>query len=433
MPKTIYANPARWRHCRQRRFGAQPLDPATTAAVLPYLQLGYEPRHVAALFALSSERVSAVAEQYGLSSPPQLVVEELPALRTPVLDPTDALIAEVARQIMRDDLSYTAVLRKPTRITPTCVGGAAVRTADGRRRLLPIDLDDAYFGHSHAQQNLHAPLAALIRTTDGGDLILINHVAYEWAGDPKTEELIVGMLAHELGHDLAGHLGAEKAPPRLHNLDPDGYAALCAAAEAGEERALRLVFWVLAEALLRQGVYRSEVEADRHAMALVGVAPVLAMQAHNAATSLTIGSRLELENRLRWHAAHLHEPDYLPAATRELEFGFTIYTEAERARIRAGEALLDEAQEVEATTTDIGVLVPLPLTAVPEGGWRGEFTDIDGEACVIRTDALVDVPLLQLGATDGRMRLTQDHIGQLLPHLIDFYATGALRAPPAQG
>jgi hypothetical protein len=229
---------------------------------------------------------------------------------------TPAVIADVAAHIRSEDMAHADATEQVLQIGSNCVlvlmleAETDVPVAFTRNPMfIPIILDNDAFAQGHTD-HLTRPEAATILTTEGEIVLICNSTLLEMRDDEINVEIAEGILAHEIGHILAGHLRNPPAGQRLDNYPADG-------PEPEDSDA----YWqALSRSLLTGGIIPKELEADRYAMALAGSASILAVLAYHAAKAETYGARLEFQNRIDRHVRELTvNPDYIPEL--DVEFG----------------------------------------------------------------------------------------------------------------
>lgn len=221
----------------------------------------------------------------------------------------------LTKQIQLDDskadVVYDPNLAKTTSATKKFVGFCKLTKPncdEADAKIYRVILDDDYYKNNHLLDWNKCPLASIIRYVDDQERIfLINSVTRELFLNDLMRGFVVGILAHEVGHDLAGHLGKEK--------EEAGYAR----DELG-----------LAAAVLLSGgsvVPKIEHEATQYAIGLVGVSTMVAMLALQSSLSQNIGVRMEFSNQMHRVIEQAMNPNYVPPTTEYQEMSIVILTD----------------------------------------------------------------------------------------------------------
>jgi len=181
---------------------------------------------------------------------------------------------------------------RPTSVASKAVGVFIIEKPDEDEVVIPIrQTTDHDYQADHRTIGKPVPNASMIKATDGSFFMIVDDTFMEWSKAeeaPWKQDIIDGILHHESGHYLAGHIQADPRPKlMLDRID---------------EEALRTAndpIPVIAEALLRGGVYTMELEADVHAMNTIDdPMKIVALHSYLASTSDTLGIRMEHSNRV---------------------------------------------------------------------------------------------------------------------------------------
>jgi Peptidase family M48 len=180
------------------------------------------------------------------------------------------------------------------------VGSCTLKTIDGQDTIMAIRLNDDFFQVTHPTDYTTLPLGCIVRFVSTDEVfIFINTLTQTLLRNDATYDIAAGLLGHELGHFAAGHF-ARNAVVKRPYLKGDSVAII--------------------EQLLAGGLGDPlEMEANMHAIQLVGLGPLLANIAMQSSLSSSIGIRMLFSN-------HLHHILRL-VATGQLGIPKSIYTE----------------------------------------------------------------------------------------------------------
>jgi hypothetical protein len=163
---------------------------------------------------------------------------------------------------------------------------------------IPIHENDRWFWEDNPLDNQRLPLAAIVRTTDDQPYIYINPLCRATYVEAEYQrDLIEGIIAHEVGHFVAGHLQQDKDPLFKGSIE-------------------LLIHRLLAGDTLLQ---EKEIEANLYAVRLLGLAPILAMLALYGDEATKLSTRMLFSNYRRVVMARIKTAGGLPETTWQLE------------------------------------------------------------------------------------------------------------------
>ncbi len=192
-----------------------------------------------------------------------------------------------------------------------CVGLCSLSIENEPDVKIPIYLADEFFKHKCPEDWYGCPLASIARLTGDEIVIYVNTITRNFALDPLLDDISAGILAHECGHYVAGHL----AKPELMGV-PKPSAEI-----DWESVTLRLLNGSLAGSAV-------EHEANLHAISLVGIGAVLTNIVMQSSRSANLGVRMEFSNQLHQLITLVGSPDFEPPATKYYDFGYEILSDA---------------------------------------------------------------------------------------------------------
>lgn len=199
-------------------------------------------------------------------------------------------VADVIRT--EDTAKHERTGERPTNVTSKAAGIFVISTNNKDDVFIPIRTTSDYdYQSDHRNLDFKSPSASMIKATDGSFFMIVNETFIDWnksEAQPWKQTLTEAILHHEAGHYLAGHLHADPSPKLM--LDRIDLEALQKANDP---------IPVIAESLLKGGVYTMELEADIHAMNTIDdPIKIVALHSYLASTSDTLGVRMEHPNRV---------------------------------------------------------------------------------------------------------------------------------------
>ena len=169
------------------------------------------------------------------------------------------------------------------------------------------------------------PDAMTVRTVDGSLMIYINTLLWDWLlaeeGDHRRS-IADGIIAHEVGHYLAGYLVSGKnSKAILDNITSDELTRLDELSGKGYDDYL---YNLIAEGLMKGAVFGIEWEADIQAMRVCDPVDIIHVHLLGAEFHTQIGCRFEKMNRVLRHWKNLIQDRY--DRLEKVECEFVIYT-----------------------------------------------------------------------------------------------------------
>ena len=152
---------------------------------------------------------------------------------------------------------------------------------------------DLYSGFN--KTNTHVSYMSLVSFSDGNEGIIINQPVLHLFTLRDLEIVLIGGIAHELGHHLAGHLLLDAETRMNKNLVDVNTDRIKVYWDAGKETSY--IRTTVAN-ILRGGCLPLELEADLIGIKFVGLGPILSAHCYDLDRheNLTVG--IEKTNRL---------------------------------------------------------------------------------------------------------------------------------------
>lgn len=232
--------------------------------------------------------------------------------------PSDAEIFRIARHIEEIETRNVGADRTGNKVGGRMVGVISISRRRKRRENIYVVENDAQFERfgmtpEQAAKNLSA---ALIVTVQGEEIVCLitSYLRKCWNDNQRTWE-IKAIIAHELGHHLAGHHTFNK---RFRGLDSEisdpAQIELKKIFQSETSETPRFLnarsdfFWNMATHLLEGETIPVEEEADRYAMQLVGPEVIIALQMMAMVEpGVSLPVAMEKLNRVLKHCRGLQE------------------------------------------------------------------------------------------------------------------------------
>jgi hypothetical protein len=263
----------------------------------------------------------------------EIIIQELPTIHYAnwSAELPFGIVKSLAQQIEKEDTDKENITSSLDTInTENVVGLLTLSIPEEmniKSKTFAIIESDDYYRTTFGPMHNDLPLASLILLAPVENdvcIILINSKARKMSFDKNMSVMIHGILGHEVGHYLAGHLLLSKEEKReMYALFIDDFEGVVPDENTPE-------YWeMISQCLIKGGINELEAEANRYGASVVGIAPMIAMMSYHAELSDTVGNRLHFRNLISTFICEMEDHRFLIDDYKDILIDWYILTDEE--------------------------------------------------------------------------------------------------------
>ena len=206
-----------------------------------------------------------------------------------------AVVNELTERFISEDHAHVKAfnaLRTDTMESTGYFVGFVRIVGPRKKRIISIFLEEEFFTAKYPLDSKDVVLGAVFQMTDGSIRIAINQKTYDLYLNPITQEIPLGVIAHEIGHIVLGHF---KKPKKGNSLVAKEITEETSWKDKGTKGVAEKIIIPLLNGSCDDDL---EVDTDVCAVQLIGLGPVLAMRAALSSDCHNIGIRMLNHNKM---------------------------------------------------------------------------------------------------------------------------------------